>query len=117
MEIRADMNDYRSEAMKRFHAATGKPQQYIDNWNEGYEFYLTHYPEGGPQTPAHLAMQYAKFSIIDMSYEAEAYWNGYEAATIVAYESGRRMGTEPASEEDIQWAMGELARFLRGDRK
>jgi hypothetical protein len=110
------MNDYRSEALQAFHRDTNKSQVYIDNWNEGYEFHLTHFPTEGPQTPIKLAMQYAKYTVIDMSFEAEAYWQGYEAATIAAYERGSRPN-EAATPEDVEWAVGELMRFLRGDRK
>lgn len=111
------MNDYRNDQIKRQHEMANWSQEHIDYWNEGYEFHQTHWPDGEEATPLRDAMQFARFSIIDLSPDAEAYWAGYERSVMDKYERGELENQPAASEDDLKFAMGEVMRFINGDRK
>lgn len=105
------MNDYRDESTRDFHAAMGVAQEMIDLWNEGYWFQQTYFPDGVKGTPVRKAMEYARFTIIDFSPEAEMYWGGYEQA-VRDQEARGMLFKEDLTGDDMVFALEQIVKFI-----
>ena len=81
-------------------------------YHEGYDFYETHWPDGGPSTPVRDAMQFARFSVIDMSQEANYYWAGY-ADAYLAQASRDAVESRPMNEDELYWVQEQITEFVK----